>query len=251
MKAKIIFIVTALLLTACGSSGNATPEVQPTEPAIVANTPPPTQANPPATNAATEETFFSRDDFDGTLASGWIWKNEDAENWNLSTEPGWLEIMVSPGHITSGAYSNLLLRPAPTGDFQLETAVKIVPVADFQFVGLIIYAADSDFIQAGRAYCDDPGTCIGEGLYLDNFVNSTFQPPNYGTPYNSGELIYLKLQRQGDTYTFFTSPDGSEWTEIGQQQNKMDPLFIGLIAAQNISTPIPALFDYFEVTEVE
>jgi len=157
--------------------------------------------------------------------------------------------MISPGHITSGSYSNLLLRPTPTADFQLETAVKIVPVADFQFAGLIIYEADSDFIQAGRAYCDDPTKCIGEGLYLDNYINGTFQSPNYGTPYDAGDLVYLKLQRQGNTYNFFASPDGADWTEIGKQQNEMNPLFIGLIAAQNTANPIQALFDYFEVND--
>ena len=143
------------------------------------------------------------------------------------------------------------VRPAPAGDFQLETAVKFIPVANFQFAGLIIYQTDADFIQAGRAYCDDATICIGEGLYLDNYVNSTFQSPNYETPYDSGELVYLRLQRQGDAYTFFASPDGSDWTEIGQQQNEMDPLFIGLISAQNTTNPISALFDYFEVTEIQ
>jgi len=133
----------------------------------------------------------------------------------------------------------------------VETLVKIMPVANFQFAGLIIYQTDDDFIQAGHAYCDDSTICIGEGLYLDNYVDSTFQSPNYATPYNSGELVYLRLQRQGNTYTFFTSPDGDNWTEVGQHQNGMDPLFIGLVAAQNTSTPIPALFDYFEVTEIQ
>jgi len=247
MKAKIILIVIALLLTACGSPNNVTPEIQPTEP----DTPSPTQTIPPPTSTATKEADFHRDDFNGTLASGWVWQNEDPENWNLSTEPGWLEVMISKGHITTGAYSNLLLRPAPNRDFQLETAVKTVPVADFQFAGLIIYETDTDFIQAGRAYCDDPGICIGEGLYLDNYVNSTFQSPNYGTHYDLGELVYLRLQRQGDTYIFFASPDGNDWTQIGQHQNEMNPLSIGLIAAQNISAPIPALFDYFEVIEIK
>jgi len=247
MKAKLILIVTALLLTACGTPKNIHPEVRP----IDTDTSSPTKTVPPPTSTATEKAGFNRDDFNGALASDWIWKNEDAQNWNLSAETGWLEIMVSPGHITSGSYSNLLLHPAPTGDFQLETAVKIIPVANFQFAGLIIYETDSNFIQAGRAYCDNPTTCIGEGLYLDNYVNSTFQSPNFATPYDSGELVYLRLQRQDDIYTFFASPDKNDWTEIGQHQNKMDPLFIGLIAAQNISSPIPALFDYFEVTEFE
>ena len=251
MKVKVILLFAVWLLTACGSSGNVTPEARPIEPTIIPDIPSPTPTVPPPTSTATEEATFHRDDFNGTLASAWIWQNEDPDNWNMNSEPGWLEITVSSGHVTSGAYSNLLLRPAPAGGFQVETAVKIVPVADFQFAGLIIYETDSDFIQAGRAYCDDPGTCIGEGLYLDNYVDSTFQPPNYGTPYDSGELVYLRLQRQNDVYTFFASPDGSEWTEIGQHQNEMDPLFIGLIAAQNTSSPIPALFDYFEVTEPE
>jgi len=249
MKVRIILPFAMLVILACGLPGSATPDVQDTDEFIpAAETPAPEQADQSQSGRPTDEAPFTRDDFEGSLLPGWTWQNENPDQWSLSAEAGWLEIMAAPGHITGGSYANLLLRPAPAGDFQLETALRFVPQANFQFAGLIVYQSDADFVQAGRAYClDSAVTCIGDGLYLDNYVNNTFQSPNFATPYDSGELVHLRLQRTGAAYIFSASPDGINWSEIGQQENGMDPLFIGLIATQNNSGLLPALFDYFEV----
>jgi beta-xylosidase len=252
MKFRMFLPLAILLILACGLPASASPEPQVTEePVIPTETSAADQAGQSPSNVRpTGVPLFLRDDFEGELAPGWTWKNENPDNWSLSTEAGWLEIMVASGHITGREYTNVLLRPVPGGDFQIETALRFVPTANYQFAGLIVYRSDADFIQAGRAYCVDIETCIGEGLYLDNYANSTFQYPNFATPYDSGELVYLRLQRRNEMYTFFSSPDGTDWTEIGGQENDMDPLFIGLIAAQNGSNLLPALFDYFEVIEL-
>lgn len=248
MKIKRFLLFGTLLVLACNLT---TPD--PTQVPVVisvTDTPSPTQVHPTSTAVPTTDLF--RDEFNQVLAGGWSWKNEDASNWSFSSQRGWLEITLQRGHIVTGNYSNLLLRPAPAGDFQIETSLDFEPVANFQFAGLVVYESDADFLQAGRAFCEGTESCIGSGLYLDHYVSSTFQPPNFATPYDAGKLVYLRLQRKADMYTFFASPDGLNWTEIGQQQSDIDPLQVGLMAAQNNDgVPLPASFDYFMISAVE
>lgn len=243
MKLKYIALTSTLLLFACGT---------PTQPPITeAITVLPTQeATQPSTETAVTEPVidpnYFRDDFDVKLGEGWQWHNEDANNWNLTTMPGFLQINVDGGEVSDDSIRNLLLRPAPAGNFQIETKVIFRPSADFQFAGLIIYESPPNLIQAGRAFCDLPDVCVGEGLYVDYYNSGNFVTPNFAAAYTESE-IYLRLIRQGDTYTFQTSSDGSEWLLRGGTVSTMNPLQIGLVAAQNTVGLIPAVFDYFEV----
>ena len=246
MKIRHILLAGSLLLSACNLATSAD------KPASAPNSTP-----VPATEAVSNPTpiptsTLFRDDFDATLEDGWAWQNEDPAHWSLNARPGWIEITVQPGHISTGNYSNLLLRLAPAEDFQIEASLEFEPVANFQFAGLVVYQSDVDFLQAGRAYCQPSGTCIGSGLYFDNYSRNKIQSSNLAAPYEAGKLIYLRLQRKGDTYTFFTSQDGISWTEMGQHQNGLEPLLVGLVADQNNDgLPIPAHFGYFQITRLE
>jgi len=248
MKLKYIVLTSTLFILACGTLS------QP--PATQATTiPPPTQepAQPPTQIPATESIVdpnYFRDDFDNKLGDGWGWLHEDPNNWSLAAVPGSLQINVVGGQVSDETITNLLLRAAPPGDFQIETKVTFRPTADFQFAGLIIYESPPNLIQAGRAFCDLPDVCVGEGLYVDYYSNGSFVTPNFAAAYTESE-IYLRLIRQGDTYTFQTSSDGSEWILRGGTVSPMNPLQIGLAAGQNTSGPIPALFDYFEVRSLQ
>lgn len=245
MKTRTAFLsVTVLFLLACNLL-SPQPTAAPTLPPSETSAPPPTATTPPEPTAAP---LFFRDDFNGVLAEGWLWQNETPSHWNLTSERGWLEMTVLAGHINSSDYSNLLLRLAPEGNFRLETRLNFSPAANYQVAGLIVYQSDVDFLIAGRAFCDRPDLCVGDGLYFDNYINSAFQTDNFATAYTQGADVYLRLERNNDFYTFFASPNGSDWTEIGSQRNGLNPLLIGLWTGQNESTALPARFDYFQVT---
>lgn len=247
MKLKYIALTSTLFIMACGRP------VQP--PATQATTMPPTQLSAQlptqisATQAIVDPNYF-RDDFDTNLGLGWQWLREIPNNWSLTAVPGALQISVDGGQITDETMTNLLLRPAPTGNFQIETKVTFSPKANFQFAGLIIYESPPNLIQAGRAFCDLPDVCVGEGLYVDYYNNGSFVTPNFAAAYTERE-VYLRLIRQGDTYTFQSSSDGSEWILRGGTVSSMNPLQIGLAAGQNTTGLIPALFDYFEVRSLQ
>ena len=55
---------------------------------------------------------YTREDFNGPLGEGWIWVNENGSNWNLTEQPGYLRIYVSP---YSTGRENLLLQPVTSG----------------------------------------------------------------------------------------------------------------------------------------
>ena len=247
MKLKYIALTSTLFILGCGRLAQS-PATQAT--AIV-----PTQelAQLPTQVSATEPIIdpnYFRDEFDNKLGDGWGWLHEDPSNWSLTAVPGSLQINVGGGQVSDETITNLLLRAAPSGDFQIETKVTFRPNADFQFAGLIIYESPPNLIQAGRAFCDLPDVCVGEGLYVDYYNNGSFVTPNFAAAYTESE-IYLRLIRQGDTYTFQSSSDGSEWILRGGTVSSMDSLQIGLVAGQNTSGIIPALFDYFEVRSLQ
>jgi beta-xylosidase len=202
---------------------------------------------PTVSPVPTTDPNYYRDDFIGNLAAPWRWVRENSKNWSLTNIPGSLQISVSQGYVSSHTNTNLLLRRAPAGNFQIETQMTFSPEDNFQFAGLIIYESDSNFIQAGRKYCRAVN-CIGEGLYMDYYKKGVVVKPDFGQPYREIDPILLRLSRQGNTYIFEASTDGKVWFVIGSHTSAMDPLQIGLVTGQRLKgNPISAEFDYFEV----
>lgn len=221
---------------------SATPTVIPSTPS-----PSPTAIPPTVSPAPTTDPNFFRDDFDGTLATTWTWVREDPKNWSLTKVPGVLEINVGGGYVSAHTNSNMLLRPAPAGNFQIETQITVSPENNFQFAGLIIYQSDSNFIQAGRGYCRT-FECVGEGFYMNSYKNGKVVKPDFGQLYKEINPVLLRLSRQAETYTFEASTNGKVWFVIGSHTSDMNPLQIGLVTGQKLKgNAVPADFNYFEV----
>lgn len=255
MTKKLLFVIFALLLAACGSVAQPalTPvqhiELNPlaTRTVTAAPSPIPTATVPTSTPLPTPDPKFFRDDFAGTLDTNWSWVREDPLNWNLDAVPGSLQINVEGGSVLAHTNSNMLLRPAPEGNFQIETQVRHRPNGNFQFAGLIIYESDTDFIQAGREYC---GTsfCFGEGLYTESYRWGHRIGPISGQSYKSGNPVGLRLSRRDTTYAFEVSTDGTVWYLVGSHTSDINPAQIGLVTGQRLKGDVrPAVFDYFQV----
>lgn len=241
-KTFLQFILLAVVLSSCN-----TPVATPTEPPL----PPPTDTPIPPTStpepSPTPDPLLFRDDFEGKIDEGWSWTNEDDKYYSLTNNPGWLEIYAQPGYIGDGTVKNLLLRAAPEGNYELETKVNFSPAGNFQIAALVIYESGPNFVQFGRAFC---GPCPArDGYYFDMFVDGVFGGENFATAITSGDTVYLRLRREGNAYTGYSSLDGTDWQVIGTHQMDMNPGFVGLTAAQaNGSEPGPAQFDYFTIT---
>lgn len=256
---RILFfhVLVVFVLSACGSASGPTstptpfqnivlePSAIPTAP--VTPTPKPTQFFPTVPSRPTLDPNSFREEFIETLDAQWSWVREDPENWSLATTPGSLQINAGNGYVVAHNYSNLLLRPAPEGNFQIETQLVFDPRRNFEFAGLVIYESDSNFIQAGHAYCSSVD-CVGKGLYMNSYQRGSAIKPGPMQAYEPRTPIFLRLSRRDDTYTFESSQNGEVWFLIGSQTVAFEPLQIGLVASQNLrGNLLPAQFRYFEV----
>ena len=250
---KRIFLLLVMLASACtsiplpASAPSANVELRPLPTRTPVPSPTPTQMPATASPSPVPDPKFFRDDFLDSLDAHWTWLREDPLNWSLTDEPGMLQINVEGGYVPAHTNSNILLRSAPQGDFQIETQIIFRPTGNFQFAGLIIYESDSNFIQAGRQYCNSIG-CIGEGMYMDSYRNGVVVKPNFGQTYRSIDPISIRLSRRGNTYTFEASTNGKVWFVIGSHTSDINPLQIGLVTGQRMrGSVLPARFEYFEI----
>lgn len=192
-----------------------------------------------------------RDDFNGSLAEGWYWKNENSTMWNLTETPGFLRIYASPYGVSG---QNLLLRSTIQGNFVITTHLLFEPVSNFQLAGLIIFQDEENLLQFGRAFCDVPGNCVGNGIYFDLALEGNSTSNNFATEVNNVDEAYLRLERSGNEVTASFSYEGITWFVIGSHSLPPDFIIngVGLGAGQDEITSdedIPADFDYFELIE--
>jgi beta-xylosidase len=228
------------------------PTVRPTLAEAALATPAAPASAPTAAAAVTELASSAfRDDFDGTMDTGWSWFQSAEPGYSLTHTPGWLRLNLSSGGFRGDTHpENVLVRPAPTGNFSMVTYLRFSPHNNFEFAGLAVVFDDQSVVQFGRAGCfaesPTPG-CIGDGLYFDNLQNGSAVGGNFATPALLGLDYRLRLERQANVYTASYSTDGSNWQPIGSHTVDKAPVSIGLIAAQSTVASPYADFDYFEM----
>ena len=112
-----------------------------------------------------------------------------------------------------------------------------------------MFQEQGNVLQLSRAFCDVVNTCGGDGIYFDNFENGSSTGSNYHVAFQ-GSVIYLRLVREGNTYTGYYSEDGQNWVMTGKHTHEFSQARIGLVAAQ-APTEIPAVFEYFTVDQIQ
>lgn len=249
-KLALLMVALVFVLSACSTP--AAPAPEPTVPPAPTDTPvPPPTATPLPPTATPEpsptpDPLLFRDDFEDSFDENWQWVRENPKAWSLTNNPGWLEILTRAGSVGNGNLDNLFLRQAPEGNFELETILKFKPISDYQIAGLLIYESAANFVQFGRAFCDAP-QCANDGFYMDMVVGGSMIPESFAVSAPATDTVYLRLRREGNTYTTYTSQDGQQWKLIGAHQSQMKPMFVGLVAGQGYAGSQPAQFDYFVI----
>lgn len=198
-------------------------------------------ASAPAETSPSEIVF--QDDFSKSMLNPrWTWVRQDSTHWSLTEHPGYLRITIQHGTLWKGHDDarNLLVQPAPSGDFDLLTCVTIKPTINWQQAGLLIYQDDDNYLRLISAYDDGRKVSFvkevsGSGLGNNIACNLT--------------ATYLKVTKRGNTYTGFYSADGSSWIEVYRYTDiDFSNLKIGLTAFHSGGwTEIPADFDFFSV----
>jgi regulation of enolase protein 1 (concanavalin A-like superfamily) len=188
-----------------------------------------------------------RDDFDGeSLDAEWYWVNENPSAWRL--DDGHLQIDAS---LFPTGGENLLLRPAAQGRFTIETRVLFEPDSNYQIAGLVIYQDASNYLQLGRAFCEESAVCVGNGIYFDNIRDGGLADGNFATSTDTTGEAYLRMEVKGRKVTSFYSTDGETWQELGRHQvsASFEVNGVGLTSSQNYdNVEITAEFDYFSLS---
>jgi beta-xylosidase len=251
-----------ILLSACTSTTMPSPTVSPlpavtstsiptaTQPAptvtptFTATQPAPT-VTPTLTPTPTEIPVFW-DDFSSEFLPGWSWIRENDALWSLASEPGYLRIVLT----NDRPPRNLLVRDVTNQNFQIMTHVRFKPTSNYQLAGLLVYQDDETLLALGRAYCDTPNVCVGNGIYFDAYQNGQFLEKNFATDTQIKDEAYLRMDKNGMKFTGYYSENGTDWMMIGEHEvSIMDPR-VGLMTSNSPIVGMTALFDYFTLMEM-
>lgn len=213
--------------------------------------------------AAAQEIAF-RDDFNGTaLQAGWTVIRPDASTYSLTANPGFFRVLTLRGLLgAEGTARNLLVRPA-SGDFIIDTRLEFDPSDGQPFAGLLVYQDDAHAVALGLVFASgDRGEFRGVVmLNVGDEVDPSIRPAARYDETNSSnpEVVYLRILRQGNQYVGAYSSDGVTFRDVGTVSNALNQnLSVGIGAANGDSescgsecdVSIPALFDYFQISEL-
>ena len=213
----MLFISTSLLV-ACSSRSSATEASQPTEePAqeLITETIPTSTPEP----SPTPDPIIFLDEFEGGLAEGWEWLNEDPGRWSI-TEQGWLAVTAAnPGMGASEeeyAMVNLLTYPLPEGDFVVTTRVVADPSENFKQATLFLLAEPVNYVAVLTGFCD---LCLpasgGYGVFMEAYRSgeNLFQEPPFVEREAVVTDLYLRLvyAEAQNTVTGYYSIAADNW----------------------------------------
>jgi hypothetical protein len=191
-----------------------------------------------------EEPHTYLHNFEGELPSGWGWINEDSTHWTLTESPGALRIVSQPGSISGDLRdaSNVLVRDAPSGHFDVVTRVTFDPTDESQSAGVFVQFGDAGVISLTRGYGVE-----GQGVYFDG---SDLGCGRAVVP-TTEEEVYLMLRKAGNSYIGYYGL-GNRWAQVGRCYDYVQtPSCVGLAVASADpgALEIPADFDLISVVE--
>jgi arabinan endo-1,5-alpha-L-arabinosidase len=212
--------------------------------------------------------LLDADEFSGSsLDGGWSWAQ--GRTGDVTVSDGLLrwEVEHTDLYVDSNTAS-VLVRDAPSGDYVVETKVRLSGLPDegccfnYAQAGLVIYEDDDNFIKLTNASIwETRQTEFAKELYpvpegWSRYGNTVVGPPGDDWTYLRivVEVLTGAEQREagGDTerYTAYTSQDGVTWVRGGVWTHSLGDGLIGLVsmgATGQVTEPITAEFDYVRV----
>ncbi|WBQ08108.1 ThuA domain-containing protein [Kribbella sp. CA-293567] len=195
------------------------------------------------------------DEFDGNALNACRWSasvRPDAAAYRVTG--GGLEIDTSKGDIYQGTATNpknLLLQPAPDGDWTIETKVDGSAFNEaYQQGGLMVYGDDANYVKLDFLTNNAAGGTVTRGIELRSEVgNVLVNPQPNASPAPTQGVWYLRLTKAGTTYTGSYSADGLAWTALAPVTNTaLSSASFGVYAfgVDQVASKT-AKFDYFRV----
>lgn len=187
--------------------------------------------------------------------------NEDPSRWSFADE-GWLSITADNSSMLHQSeiigQTNVLVRPAPEGDFSLTVKLDTLPAEDFQQAGIYIIEDGFDYVAILVSFCKDCPTDSGGELIEMKAVHDN-QPllanPYLSKPTGVGSEIFLRLlySSEDNSITGYYSYDGMDWLEAFQVRDAPPFDKVGLGASNSpgpggVQRDLIARFDFLELS---
>lgn len=201
-------------------------------------------------------------------------RNDD----NLLVADGRLEITAAAGDITAASDNgaNLVLQSA-NSDWTIDTKLQTSALpTGAQNAGLVAYQDDSHFVKfvytgAAMRRGQQQGAAPAAGslqLYVEeNGASKSTLSVNLAETGIKDNTVYLKLEKDGSTYTAFYSVNGKNWIMAGQAEVMLKDIKAGVMACNGVqnmrmgmrpggaapaaapqqTAPLKAWFDWFRI----
>ena len=197
---------------------------------------------------------------------------------NLLVADGRLEITAAAGDITAASDNgaNLVLQSA-NSDWTIDTKLQTSALpTGAQNAGLVAYQDDSHFVKfvytgAAMRRGQQQGAAPAAGslqLYVEeNGASKSTLSVNLAETGIKDNTVYLKLEKDGCTYTAFYSVNGKNWIMAGQAEVMLKDIKAGVMACNGVqnmrmgmrpggaapaaapqqTAPLKAWFDWFRI----
>ena len=198
---------------------------------------------------------------------------------NLLVADGRLEITAAAGDITAASDNgaNLVLQSA-NSDWTIDTKLQTSALpTGAQNTGLVAYQDDSHFVKfvytgAAMRRGQQQGAAPAAGslqLYVEeNGASKSTLSVNLAEAGIKDNTVYLKLEKDGSTYTAFYSVNGKNWIMAGQTEVMLKDIKAGVMACNGVqnmrmgmrpggaapaaaapqqTAPLKAWFDWFRI----
>lgn len=199
------------------------------------------------------------DDFDqDTLALGWEFvRNPDQGSYSLTERPGHFRIWTRDGQLNEIRAKNTLLRREQELSYTASTKLEFYPENDGEQAGLTCYYSTATYARFSL--------CYENGRKLQLVINRNHGEELMAEVDNIKECpIFLKVEVNKLTRSFYYSYDGEQWELAGVLENCIylcdegvpdDPkrhtgTLVGIYANNGgCGTRIPADFDFFDYND--
>jgi arabinan endo-1,5-alpha-L-arabinosidase len=169
------------------------------------------------------------DGFNGTsLSPRWSWVRQPDDPTSYGVEGGRFrfDTQYADLHVDSNNAS-VLVEQAPKGDYVVQTKVGLDLLDDgcchnFAQAGVVIYGSDDAFLKLVHASLwetrqtewatEEPTVPHWPGAATGNDENRRYGNTVVGPP---GDDTWLRIVKDGDSYTAYTSDDGEHWVRGG------------------------------------
>lgn len=151
----------------------------------------------------------ARDEFeDRSLAFYWNFlRNPRDEFWSLSARPGYLRLRLRPEMVSEWANPSFVGRRQQHINFAAQTVMDFVPEHEHECAGVVVLQ-NSDFHFRFVV-------SLADGQRVIRLIKrQKGEDATLGEMRLTRDRTYLKVEAQGQAYSFFVSEDGAQWQPV-------------------------------------